>query len=99
MEGFNEQKVRDCVKLPKRYQIASIISFGYEPKNAKVKPSARFDFGGGDGSFSFVDKVMYDGDWEKSFFSVFYKQSISIDADDGELFRTRSWRRVLSRSR
>ena len=70
MEGFNEQKVRDCVKLPKRYQIASIISFGYEPKNAKVKPSARFDFGVGDGSFSFVDKVMYDGDWEKSFFSV-----------------------------
>ncbi|KAK8805204.1 hypothetical protein WA538_001632 [Blastocystis sp. DL] len=60
MEGFNEQKVRDCVKLPKRYQIASIISFGYEPKNAKVKPSARFDF----------DKVMYDGDWEKSFFST-----------------------------
>ena len=45
MEGFKEQKVRECIQLPKRYQIAGIISFGYEPENTEVKPSARFPFG------------------------------------------------------
>lgn len=42
MEGFKEQQVRECLKLPKRYQIAGILSFGYEPDNTLVKPSARF---------------------------------------------------------
>jgi singapore isolate B (sub-type 7) whole genome shotgun sequence assembly, scaffold_12 len=45
MEGFKEQQVRECLKLPKRYQIAGILSFGYEPDNTLVKPSARFPFG------------------------------------------------------
>lgn len=45
MEGFNEKAVRECIQLPKRYQVAGIISLGYEPENAKVKPSARFSFG------------------------------------------------------
>lgn len=45
MEGFKEQMVRDCLKLPKRYQIAGILSFGYEPDNTLMKPSARFTFG------------------------------------------------------
>ncbi|KNB44117.1 nitroreductase family protein [Blastocystis sp. subtype 4] len=44
MEGFKEQQVRECLKLPKRYQIAGILSFGYEPDNTLVKPSARFPF-------------------------------------------------------
>jgi singapore isolate B (sub-type 7) whole genome shotgun sequence assembly, scaffold_12 len=45
MEGFNEKAVRECIKLPKRYQVAGIISLGYEPENGQVKPSARFPFG------------------------------------------------------
>ena len=45
MEGFNEKAVRECIQLPKRYQVAGIISLGYEPENVQVKPSARFPFG------------------------------------------------------
>ena len=45
MEGFKEQQVRDLIKLPKRYQIASIVSFGYEEDNADRVTSARFPFG------------------------------------------------------
>ena len=45
MEGFNEKAVRECIQLPKRYQVAGIISLGYEPENTQVKPSARFSFG------------------------------------------------------
>lgn len=45
MEGFKEQMVRDLIKLPKRYQIASIVSFGYEEGNADRVTSARFPFG------------------------------------------------------
>ena len=60
MEGFNEKAVRECIKLPKRYQVAGIISLGYEPENGQVKPSARFPF----------DQVIYDGSWNKSFYTV-----------------------------
>ena len=35
MEGFNEKAVRECIKLPKRYQVAGIISLGYEPENGQ----------------------------------------------------------------
>ena len=45
MEGFKEQMVRDLIKLPKRYQIASIVSFGYEEDNTARVTSARFPFG------------------------------------------------------
>ena len=45
MEGFKEQQVRDLIKLPNRYQIASIVSFGYEEDNADHVTSARFPFG------------------------------------------------------
>lgn len=45
MEGFKEQMVRDLIKLPKRYQIVSIVSFGYEEDNADRVTSARFPFG------------------------------------------------------
>lgn len=45
MEGFKEEVVRECIQLPKRYQIAGIIALGYEEEDAKVKPSARFPFG------------------------------------------------------
>lgn len=57
MEGFTEAKVREIIKIPKRflilfccdcrYQIASIVSFGYKARNAVVYDTPRFPTGFG----------------------------------------------------
>lgn len=58
MEGFTEDKVRQIMKIPKRllflhfavisrYQIASIVSFGYKARNAVVYDTPRFPTGFG----------------------------------------------------
>ena len=55
MEGFSHKEVRELCGIPKRYesilcvkdryQIASIVAFGYEPKGAAFIDTPRFPFG------------------------------------------------------
>ena len=56
MEGFNEAAVREFAKIPKRYQIASIVSLGYKAKNAVVYDTPRFA----------AEKMIFDGQYGKS---------------------------------
>ncbi|KAK8831542.1 hypothetical protein WA577_000626 [Blastocystis sp. JDR] len=56
MEGFSEEAVRQYLSIPKRYQIASVVSFGYT--DAKdVKKTPRYDF----------KDMVFDGKFGKSF--------------------------------
>ena len=55
MEGFSHKEVRELCGIPKRYkldwsvndryQVASIVAFGYEPKGADFINTPRFPFG------------------------------------------------------
>lgn len=67
INGYDEEKIVEAFKIPKRFHVSGVVGFGYKPEGYIYHRRPRFPIGIVVVCIVSVDKVMFDGFWKKEF--------------------------------